>query len=83
MEPFETLQLPSYVKTVLEKLEQAGHRGYLVGGSLRDLLRGITPHDYDMTTDAVLAKVMWALPQTTTHADFCKLFLTPVGKDIH
>lgn len=52
MEPFETLQLPSYVKTVLEKLEQAGHRGYLVGGSLRDLLRGITPHDYDMTTDA-------------------------------
>ena len=41
------------------------------------------PEAYDMTTEAVLAKVMWALPQTTTHADFCKLFLTPVGKDIH
>ncbi len=49
----ELLQkLPSYVKTVMDHLEQAGHRGYLVGGSLRDLLRGITPHDYDMTTDA-------------------------------
>ncbi|MBQ9778050.1 MAG: hypothetical protein IJW22_03900, partial [Clostridia bacterium] len=31
---------------------RAGFRGYLVGGSLRDLLRGETPHDFDMTTNA-------------------------------
>jgi len=45
--------LPSYVTVVMDTLAAAGHRGYLVGGSLRDLLRGVTPHDFDMTTDAL------------------------------
>ena len=46
------ITIPSYVRAVMDALETAGHRGYLVGGSLRDLLRGETPHDYDLTTDA-------------------------------
>ncbi len=45
--------LPAYVTCVMDRLKAAGHRGYVVGGSLRDLLRGVTPHDYDMTTDAL------------------------------
>ncbi len=40
------------------------------------------PEAYDMTTEAVVAKVMWALPQTDNAQDFGKLFLTPVGNDI-
>ncbi len=43
---------PNYARAVMAALDVAGHRGYLVGGSLRDILRGVTPHDYDMTTDA-------------------------------
>ena len=46
-------ELPEYVTRVMAVLKNAGHRGYVVGGSLRDLLRGVTPHDYDMTTDAL------------------------------
>ena len=45
-------RLPAYARAVMTALDAAGHRGYLVGGSLRDMLRGVTPHDYDMTTDA-------------------------------
>lgn len=45
-------RIPSCVTELMELLRRAGHRGYLVGGSLRDLLRGKTPHDFDMTTDA-------------------------------
>lgn len=45
-------QIPRYVRAVTDALAAAGHRGYLVGGSLRDLLRGVEPHDYDLTTDA-------------------------------
>ncbi len=45
-------RIPPYALAVMEALEHAGHRGYLVGGSLRDLLRGEDPHDFDMTTDA-------------------------------
>ena len=46
------IQIPSYVRDVMGVLDRAGYRAYVVGGSLRDLLRGVTPHDYDMTTNA-------------------------------
>ncbi len=39
-------------KQVLAALEAAGHQAYLVGGCVRDLLRGVLPHDYDITTSA-------------------------------
>lgn len=37
---------------VIQTLQQAGHVAYLVGGSVRDLLMGISPKDYDMSTSA-------------------------------
>ncbi|MBQ4091424.1 MAG: asparaginase [Clostridia bacterium] len=40
------------------------------------------PEAYDMTTEAVVAKVMWALPRCKTAAEFSKLFHTPVGNDM-
>ncbi len=46
------IEIPSYVRDVMDVLDTAGHRAYVVGGSLRDMLRGMVPHDYDMTTDA-------------------------------
>ena len=49
----QNFDLPEYVTRVMDTLKNAGHRGYVVGGSLRDLLRGVTPHDFDMTTDAL------------------------------
>ncbi len=37
---------------VLYRLSGAGHKGYLVGGSVRDLLLGRVPKDFDIGTDA-------------------------------
>jgi poly(A) polymerase len=37
---------------VLYRLHRSGHKGYLVGGSIRDLLLGRTPKDFDVGTDA-------------------------------
>jgi poly(A) polymerase len=37
---------------VLYRLAGAGHRGYLVGGSVRDLMLGRAPKDFDIATDA-------------------------------
>lgn len=37
---------------VINRLEQAGFRAYLVGGGVRDLLLGMTPKDFDIATDA-------------------------------
>jgi poly(A) polymerase len=37
---------------VLYRLHNSGHKAYLVGGAVRDLLLGRTPKDYDVATDA-------------------------------
>ncbi len=39
------------------------------------------PEAYDMTTEAVAAKVMWLLPQTNTAEQFADMFMNPVGND--
>jgi len=46
------LTIPPHVQTVLTQLKKNGHTAYIVGGSLRDLLRGKEPHDWDVTTSA-------------------------------
>jgi len=40
------------VLKVLYRLHNSGHKAYLVGGAVRDLLLGRKPKDYDVATDA-------------------------------
>ena len=37
---------------IAERLQAAGHEAYLVGGCVRDELRGLAPADYDIATSA-------------------------------
>lgn len=37
---------------ILRKLNEEGKEAYVVGGSVRDLLMGLVPHDWDITTSA-------------------------------
>jgi L-asparaginase len=37
---------------------------------------------YDMTTEAVVAKLMWILGQTRRREEVERLFYTPVARDI-
>ena len=45
---------------VLERLRQAGFQAVLVGGCVRDFLRGKEPHDYDGATSARPEEIMAA-----------------------
>lgn len=47
-----TITLPQAVTTALARLEQAGFEAYAVGGCVRDSLRGVPPHDWDVATSA-------------------------------
>ena len=52
------------------------HVGYHLKSSLQVL------EAYDMTTEAVLAKMMWILGQTKNRGEVERLFYTPIAKDI-
>ncbi|MBE6599650.1 MAG: HD domain-containing protein [Ruminococcaceae bacterium] len=51
-------------------MRRHGYEVYLVGGCVRDMLMGVTPHDYDMTTNA--------LPKETAKC-FSDLRVIPTG----
>lgn len=52
-----TMPLPSSVEYVLSKLKENGYQAYVVGGAVRDYLMGKTPHDYDLTSDALPSQI--------------------------
>lgn len=45
-------EIPKEIKDIYSVLEKAGHQSYLVGGCVRDLLRGVKPKDWDIATSA-------------------------------
>ena len=44
--------LPESALYCIRTLEKAGFEAYAVGGCVRDSLLGLTPHDYDLCTNA-------------------------------
>ncbi|MBQ5716931.1 MAG: hypothetical protein IIV63_04070, partial [Clostridia bacterium] len=48
----ENFFIPPYVAAVISKIEENGFEAWLVGGCVRDMLSGITPHDYDIASNA-------------------------------
>ena len=49
-------ELPPGALEVLRSLNAAGYQAYAVGGCVRDLARGVPPHDYDICTSALPAQ---------------------------
>ena len=46
------LFIPKEIQFIIDTLVKNGFEAYLVGGCVRDMLMGIPPHDYDITTSA-------------------------------
>ena len=44
--------LPPHTADALERLRVSGFQAWLVGGCVRDVMMGKTPHDYDVATNA-------------------------------
>ena len=45
-------KIDSQALDIVRELQKAGHRAYLVGGCVRDILLGIPPKDFDIATSA-------------------------------
>ena len=42
---------------IIRRLKREGYEGYIVGGAVRDLLKGIQPKDFDIATNALPKKI--------------------------
>ena len=49
--------IPQGARYLLHTLTQAGFEACLVGGCVRDLLRGAAPHNWDICTSALPAQI--------------------------
>jgi len=45
-------KLPKEVISIIKTLKQKGFEGFVVGGCVRDILRGVPPSDWDIATNA-------------------------------
>ncbi len=52
MREIDAQKISTNALKVLQRLQEADFEAYLVGGSVRDLLLGLTPKDFDITTSA-------------------------------
>ena len=46
------IKIPNDVVSLMQKLKTAGYEAYVVGGAVRDSILGISPKDWDLTTNA-------------------------------
>lgn len=46
------INLPPKVKYIIDKIYENDYEAYIVGGCVRDSILGLTPNDYDITTNA-------------------------------
>ena len=51
------LRVPRDVERVVEKLSEAGHDAYIVGGAVRDAIRGVDTNNWDIATSATPEQV--------------------------
>ena len=58
------IMLPKQTRNIIRALQNAGHEGYAVGGSVRDLLMGRPTHGWDFTTDAKPEEILSVFPDS-------------------
>ena len=57
-------KIPHEASKTIKTLENAGHEAYIVGGSVRDMLLGEVPKDFDITTSALPEEIKGLFPRT-------------------
>jgi poly(A) polymerase/tRNA nucleotidyltransferase (CCA-adding enzyme) len=58
--------IPEYVQKVGRILTKEGYEAYIVGGALRDVVLGKTPHDYDIATNALPDEMLNMFPKAVS-----------------
>ena len=63
-------RIPEEVAKVSKSLRDAGYESYLVGGCVRDLIIGLEPKDWDITTNASPEQIQAVFPDSFYENDY-------------
>jgi putative nucleotidyltransferase with HDIG domain len=74
--------IPKEVMMVIAVLQGASYEAYLVGGCVRDLLMGVKPKDYDVTTNATPEEIIALFPKTFYENTFGTVGVVTCGEDL-
>ena len=58
------MQIPKEVQNIIKKLKDKSFEAYIVGGCVRDFLRNVEPHDWDITTNAKPKEIQEIFPNS-------------------
>jgi len=58
------MNIPQNVNFILQTLEHAGFEAFIVGGCVRDIIRGVVPKDWDIATSAAPAQAKLLFART-------------------
>jgi len=58
------MTIPKEIQSVIDKLKKAGFEAYIVGGCVRDFLRGVEPQDWDVATNAKPEEIQKIFPKS-------------------
>jgi len=64
------MKLPKQVQFVMQQLKKNGFQSYIVGGCVRDILRGIKPNDWDIATNAKPEETIKIFPNNFYNNNF-------------
>ncbi len=74
--------IPKEVKNILAGLQKAGFEAYIVGGCVRDFLRGVEPNDWDVTTNAKPEEIQKVFPDSFYENNFLTVTVRAAGMEI-
>lgn len=63
-------KIPESILDIIKTIQNAGFEAQIVGGSVRDLLLGLNPKDWDINTDATPEGILQLFPDSFYENDF-------------
>jgi poly(A) polymerase/tRNA nucleotidyltransferase (CCA-adding enzyme) len=82
IQQIQGVQVPKEVMMVIAVLSAAKFEAYLVGGCVRDLIMGVTPKDYDVTTNATPEEIISLFPKTFYENSYGTVGVVTCGDDL-
>ncbi|MBP6948979.1 MAG: CCA tRNA nucleotidyltransferase [Candidatus Pacebacteria bacterium] len=81
IQELQGITIPKEVLMVLAVLQGASFEAFLVGGCVRDLIMGVKPKDFDITTNATPEEIIALFPKTFYENSFGTVGVVTCGEE--